>query len=366
LSKRNDNVWIVEYYLQNDANEFVRKRKRVKPIKPTAQRLELAKTIITDLTTKLRQGWNPERKETDANGNMLLLKALDKYRSFVDDKYQVGNFRYDSYRSYKSMINLFKTYVGKNNKNATLHDFTENLCMNYLNHVLFQKKLSNTYVNNCRNHLRIFGNFLIDHNLIQKNPATKIKTLKNEDKARTIIPDARLKDIFTHLESYNKTYYLICLLTYLCFIRRTEITKLKVSDVNIEESVILLRSDVSKNKNEDIITIPNIILKLLKDHIKNIDYNLYLFSSDRFLPGSRILKPKRITIYWNRIKTILDLKSSYHFYSLKDTGITRLFYLNIPIVKIKNQARHTDIKTTQLYVPKSKLADDEIKNLKLF
>ena len=45
--------------------------------------------------------------------------------------------------------------------------------------------------------------------------------------------------------------------TYYCFIRSTELTKLKVSDVNLSENFITVSANNSKNKKTQNVTIPN-------------------------------------------------------------------------------------------------------------
>jgi hypothetical protein len=75
------------------------------------------------------------------------------------------------------------------------------------------------------------------------------------------------------------------------------------------------------------------------------------------------LNPKKISDTWSKIRAELNFKAEYQFYSLKDTGITELFLLNVAVIKIRDQARHHDIKITETYTPRNYVCDDTIKNL---
>ena len=62
----------------------------------------------------------------------------------------------------------------------------------------------------------------------------------------------------------------------------------------------------------------------------------------------------------------LDLPSNIQWYSLKDTGITDLLKAGIPLIDVKNQARHYSIKMTESYIPKEILeAEKSIQELNM-
>ena len=147
--------------------------------------------------------------------------------------------------------------------------------------------------------------------------------------------------------------------TYYCFIRRTELTKLKVKDVYLINKCIIIDEKISKNKKTDTVTIPDAYLELLTEHLKNANNEDYLFSDD-FKTGKKILAPKKISDTWNKCRKILKIENQYQFYSLKDTGITDLLNTGIPALKVRDQARHYDLKITESYVQRNVNCIDEI------
>lgn len=57
----------------------------------------------------------------------------------------------------------------------------------------------------------------------------------------------------------------------------------------------------------------------------------------------------------------LRLSDRYKFYSLKDTGITNMLKTKMDVLSVRDQARHSSIRITDIYTPKdNKGANKEI------
>jgi integrase len=209
----------------------------------------------------------------------------------------------------------------------------------------------------------LFFNWCIEKSYIKENPTKGILRKKNVQKKRTIIED-RKTEIFEYLENMNYGYYTICMLIYFCFIRKTEITKLKVKDVDLDKNIIYVSGEISKNGKSEIVTIPATLKIILEKHLTNANKNDFLFSQNNYAPGSVQLKPKKISDEWVKVRKALNLPETLQFYSLKDSGITDMFKAGIPNIKIRDQARHHDIKMTETYTQRNKKADDDILNFK--
>jgi integrase len=150
--------------------------------------------------------------------------------------------------------------------------------------------------------------------------------------------------------------------TYFCFIRNTELGKVKVWMFNLKENSIFLPKEISKNKKDEVVTIPSQFLLQLKKHIGNANTNDYVFSSDHFNPGIKRMPVRKIASAWDLLRTDLELESKYQFYGLKDTGITDLLNSGVAAIKVRDQARHYDIKITEMYTPRNKVCDAVIQN----
>ncbi len=188
-----------------------------------------------------------------------------------------------------------------------------------------------------------------------------IKAKPQQQKLREVLRDKE-KEKLKELKHSNFHYYVLCMCTYYCFIRRTELTKLKVNDVNLKEGFITISGKNSKNKKTDNVTIPNALLPLLQKHLENAKQNDYLFSRNNFEAGKTQMPPKKISDEWTKFRKAYKVQNKYQWYSLKDTGITDLLNSGVPSIKVRNQARHHDLKMTETYTQRNVTFDATVKN----
>ena len=133
--------------------------------------------------------------------------------------------------------------------------------------MFFEKKNSARTYNN---HLKFFNRFFLwckAKNFVNANPAESIKPKAKVQKKREVLTD-EVKAKVRMLHDTNFHYYVLCMLTYYCFIRRTELTKLKVSDVHLHGGYIVIDGENSKNRKTESVTIPNNLLDDLAEHLK--------------------------------------------------------------------------------------------------
>jgi integrase len=281
-------------------------------------------------------------------------------------RYNSDNLRYDTYRTNLSFVNSMKAFLKYNKiESMDCNGFTKKFALAYIEYKEYKCKVSQRTINNHLSFLFTLNKFMIDHELIETNVVADIKTRKiRNQKIRQRIPEETKTEIFEYLKERSKEFYCLSLMTYLCFIRRTEITKLKVKHIDLTSNLICVPAYISKNKNEGFVTIPHQYLKILADHVVYAKPDDFIFSAEQFKPGPKKMNPRKISDFWYRTRKKLDLPDCYQFYSLKDTGITENFEKGIPAIKIRNQARHENITTTELYAPKKQKADDTIKNIR--
>lgn len=111
--------------------------------------------------------------------------------------------------------------------------------------------------------------FTTDRKFIPSNPVTGLPIRQVLKKKREIIPGNIRNDIFKYQASRNYHYLFLCMVVYFCFVRRTEITKLKVKHVNLNKDTIYIPAETSKNKKDGIITIPNTLKTLFIKHLES-------------------------------------------------------------------------------------------------
>lgn len=344
-------------------NKMKRFRRRVKPMSNKKERMRYAKRICTALNEKLARGWSPFTDDSAGKEYRTLQEGINLYKKNCEALADRGQMRPDTARSYTSQLSQLENYlkhIGEPNLFAA--SFNRAFARKYLDHIYYEKKRTPRTVNNYLRFCSQFANWLVEREYMATNSITGIPPMVNKKKKRELIdPDTR-KAIIKDLKRNNPGFAVCCLIVYYCFIRRTELSKLKVEHVKLKDGVITIPSSISKNKKDDIVTIPGALMPYLIEHLKGSTNQDYLFSAD-FQTGGEGITPKAISDTWAKLRDKLNFKKEYQFYSLKDTGITQLFYLNVPILKIRDQARHYDIKITESYTPRNYSKDQAIFNL---
>ena len=357
--------WMIVYFVRKPGTDKMKRfRNRVKKISNKSERKRLAKRMCADINEKLKSGWTPFYEGKTTNKYRLFTEALELYMSQAERKSNDGLIRKDSFRAYNSFSNNINQYLKEKELTKIFAiQFDKEFVLNFLDFIYYERKRTARTHNNYLSFLNQVAIFMTDRKYIPINPVTGISKKKVSKKKREIIPIEIRDRIFKYQTLKNTNYLCLCLTVYFCFIRRTEISKLKVKHVSLQNDSIFIPGEISKNKKDGVVTIPKMLKEIFIDHLENSTQEDYLFSSEKFKPGKNKLNPKKISDEWSKMRKELNFNKAYQFYSLKDSGITQLFNLNVPLIKIRDQARHHDIKITETYAPRSQKADEFLRDL---
>ncbi len=361
---KGENWRIVFYVRKPGTNEMQRFRRRVRKIQGKRSRMRYAKRICSEINGKLNDGWSPFIEGQSRDEYRMFSDVMAMFLEQCERKVIDGNLRPDSLRAYESYVNNIFNYLKKRGKSEMFAiEFTKKFVIDFTDYIYFEKKRTARTSNNYLSFCSILANFMRDREFIPGDPTNGIRKRKNSRKKREVIPAPIRQSIFRYQSFKDKHFLTLCLTVYFCFIRRTEISKLLVRHVDLTNDTIFIPGEISKNSKDGIVTIPKKLKELLLLHLARATEEDFLFSGKDFKPGPLKLKPKKISDTWARMRKELEFKQEYQFYSLKDTGITELFRLNVPTIKIRDQARHYDIKVTEAYTPRNYTCDETIKHL---
>lgn len=357
--------WRVVFYVRKPGtNEMQRFRRRVKKIEGKRKRMQFAKRICSEINSKLDEGWSPFIEGQSKDEYRLFSDVLLMFLEQCERKVIDGNLRPDSLRAYQSYAkNILKYLKQKGKTEMFAVEFTKKFVVEFTDHIYFDRRRTARTSNNYLSFCSTLSHFMLDREFLSGDPTNGIKKRKNSKKKRELIPAPVRQKIFEYQSIRDKHFLTLCLTVYFCFIRRTEISKLLVEYVDLNNDTIFIPGEISKNSKDGIVTIPKKLKELLLIHLEGATKQDYLFSGKNFQPGPSKLEPKKISDTWAKMREDLKFKQEYQFYSLKDTGITELFNLNVPTIKIRDQARHHDIKITETYTPRNYKCDDTIKDL---
>jgi integrase/recombinase XerD len=191
-------------------------------------------------------------------------------------------------------------------------------------------------------------------NILQKDPTIGIKRPKKEIKIPIVLTKNEVKSLLDSLD--NKKSRLMISLIYACGLRVSELTNLKIKDLNFEEKMGYVRQ--SKGRKDRIFNIPEALIKSLQKQIQNQQENNkeYLFSGLKDKISNR-----NIQQIVNKAAERAGIKKSVHPHTLRHSFATHLLENDVDIRKIQELLGHADLNTTQIY---THISQEELKKIK--
>ena len=264
------------------------------------------------------------------------------------------SMREESVTSYLSYQRVMMRWVAEHRRNVHYaYQFDKRLVDAFLDYIYLDKDNSIQTRNNYLSWIKTFSKWLQQKSMIDGDPTSGIPNLKKKDKTknRDVIPDEVLSQISTYLKENNRHYLLACYLLHYVFVRPHELALLKIQDFSLSKKTLYIHWDVAKNWNDAVVTLPVHVIDLMIElDIFKSPGNYYLFS-DNFRPGPSFKSEKCFRDFWTRkLRKNLGFSDRYKFYSLKDTGITNMLRANTDVLSVRDQARHSSIQTTNMYL----------------
>ena len=234
-----------------------------------------------------------------------------------------------------------------------------------------EEKLENTnlYISitltNPENIQKLNGEYVTEVTAVDPFMDIKKKPKRLTKKIRRTLSDEEINRLVDFLSKENPCYLAACLLCYCCFLRPKEICSLFWRDIDLEKQVIRVDEEIAKNDNISYRTIPDVILPYLRQ-LNSLRSDWYVFSDPHtFSSGSKKMCSREIARFWNDVvRPGCEFSMDLQFYSLKDTGISNMAESGIPLTFVQQQADHSSVAVTEIYISHSKCrAQEELKEV---
>lgn len=338
--------WYIDFRAYDPVSGTMKRKKyMLDHVLKVSDRRRQAAEMIESITKLLRSGWSPWVNVDDNRGYTLLQDALHKYEAFLE-KQPKKKTRH----SYNSRLNVLREYIALQViPPRYVYQYNTSFVSDFLDWLYFEREVSGRTRNNYRGWCSSLASFFIERDYIVDNPVTKIKTVPEDEKKRQPLDEKMLKQLHDHLNATNKIFLLACQMEYYTFIRPEELSNIRIGDISVSEQSVFIPASVSKNKRDGKVGLNKEVLKLMIELgvLSNPDSD-YLFG-DKLKPGPTKGSSEMFRRQWVKVRKALRWSSDYQFYSLKDTGIRDLANSE-GIVIARDQARHTDISTTNKYL----------------
>lgn len=338
--------WYVDFCSYDPAQGKMRRKKyMLDGIPKVTERRRRAAEMIESLLKLLRSGWSPWVNADDCRGYILLEDALDKYSMSVDKM-----SKYKTRKSYASRLNVLREYIaGLLLPPKYVYQFDSAFVSDFLDWIYLDRESSGRTRNNYRQWCGSLAAFFIERQYLQANPVDKIKPIEELPKKRQPLSHAMLKRMAEYLRGRNPMFLLACRMEYYTFIRPEELSHIRINDISVKDQTVFIGRDVSKNKRDGRVALNDELVKMMVDlGVFAHGGDCYLFGR-KFQPSEERGSSEMFRKEWVKMRKALGWGDEYQFYSLKDSGIRDLANAE-GIVVARDQARHTDISTTNKYL----------------
>ena len=328
------------------------KRKKIMLDKyaPGIERDTMAAQIICNIFQKMQKGWNCWESANKENNDKPFLTVIEEYRAYINYMCSKGvkseKTMYDYGSKLKALISFVESHMSRN---MMTYQFNIACATSFLDYILLERKTSTRNRNNYRTWLSAFTTWLVEKQYLKRNFIADIPSLPEKKKFRQAIPAEQLTRMKAYLEEHDKRFLLACMMEYYCFIRPTELVKIKIGDISVKNQTVFISAEISKNRHDGVVALNDKIIKLMLDlGVFTHSEDCYIFGKG-FLPAKEPMHSNNIRIRFSQMREALGWPMDYQFYSLKDSGIRDLANSQ-GIVVAKEQARHSDISVTNHYL----------------
>ena len=340
--------WYVDFYARDPAtNKMRRKKYWIGSELRVSERVRRATEIINVISKQLMEGWNPWVTTDLSRGYVLFDNCLERYLDYIDRM-----DRKKTRQSYRSRVNILREFITSQvNPIKYAYQFDIGFCNDFIDWIYLDRESSPRTRNNYRGWLYGLAEFLIARKHINANPVEHIKVMPEHEKYRKDLTPEMLKQMSNYLRKNDKSFFLACLMQYYTLIRPGELSHLKIGDISLKKQTVFVSHEFSKNHKDAEVGLNKIVIKLMLDlEVFKKPDNYYLFGSD-FKPSAERIGSDHFNKRWKVMRKALKWNDCYQFYSLKDSGIRDLANAQ-GVVVARDQARHSDITTTNKYIQK--------------
>ncbi len=190
--------------------------------------------------------------------------------------------------------------------------------------------------------------------VFHKDITISIKRPKKEKQLPAVLTKQEVKTLINSIS--NQKSKLILSLIYACGLRVSELTSLKVENLNFEEDIGYIKQ--SKGKKDRIFNIPSFLKEDLQEQVKKQEQTTQEFL---FTGPSGKLSDRNIQKIVKKAAMRAGITKDVHTHTLRHSYATHLLENNIDIRKIQELLGHSSISTTEIY---THISTQELRKIK--
>ena len=247
--------WYVDFKCFDPAcGKMKRKKYMLDSIKKVSLRRERAAEIITNVTVRLRKGWNPWADVSDRRGYAQIQDVLDIYEGHIRKMLAAGSMKQKTHYDYSSRLGYLRDFIeSRPIPIIYMYQFDQALISDFLDYIFEDCDSSARTRNNYRTWCSALCSWMVEKRYLESNPVEKIKSIPEAEKQRDALTPIDLRKMKEQLEKTDRHMLLACMMEYYTFIRPTELVHIRLQDIFLREQKVFVSSAVSKNKRDGMV-----------------------------------------------------------------------------------------------------------------
>lgn len=252
---------------------------------------------------------------------------MDYIEIFLDEKRLSSSL--GTIELYSLVLHKFQEYTCKPIEHSTRHEIVR-----YLNHIIFERKLSKATAANILSILKSFFSYMSQNEYISSDPTKGISPVKADKKAPVYLTQDEMKELINTAK--NDRDNLMVKMLYATGVRVSELVNIRKHDLDLGRGTIKV---LGKGAKERIVLIPDVIKPqvelycgLLKDDEKIFD-----------------LTPRMIQIEIKKLARLAGINKKVTPHKFRHSFATHMLQNGGNVVAIQKLLGHTSLNTTQIY-----------------
>lgn len=351
-------VWFRFFDSHSRTWKQLRYKKGINEIKNYKERLREANALRQAILEELRGGWNPLQPDQPTT---IKIYSLASGIDFIL-KLKAATLRTKTKYAYRYIMANFKEWL---DTMGMLEDgikfFTPAMAQEYMDWLLMKKQYSGRTYNDHLIVLRTFFNCFVDRDWIQKNPFRAVKKKTQTVGRNLAYTDQERILLSNHLQMNDRRLWYFTQIMFHCFIRRTELTTIRVKHIDLVNHTIIIPGDTAKNNTQESVVIPRDLVQVLMEmQLHRHHPEDFVFGRKLETCGERYKNPNWISSRHNDIVKALGIDPEKGLYSWKHSGVCAYYYATgKDIYSVMRQLRHREMNTTMIYLKSLGLIQNE-------
>jgi len=375
--------WFVYFSVLNPATgrmKVFRKYEGFSDFKTEKERRVHGRKILKKWEKKLLSGWNPFfeqekfkyasliRYDINAKNNGNVVESPKNFEYF-STRYlihikEVLKLRPSSYTTYKSKLRNFNFYLKERGLDKiNLRFFNYDTISEFNKWLMTKRKLEGQGINEYNEALNRFFKYMIkEERYLASNPIDDVIRYQEKTASHKAFNETYIKEIRKIVEAQSPFVWIMCRMIFSCFTRPKELRLLQIKHFNWADGTIFMPADISKNKRDRLITIPDYLLKIfIEKGFNRFPADYYIMSLNEE-PGPEMVHRNWLYRKLKKVFVELKLPKGYTLYSFKHTGVQQLARNKVDLIYIKGQLGHKSLDEMLPYVEELLMqGNDEIR-----